>query len=80
MKLRLEPIDKQHPQIVALLCGPQVLFSITNDPPDVTSRQLLEARKIGGQEWQAETESGSMKMLPFTEIEDQQYSTYTQVR
>jgi hypothetical protein len=55
MRLRLEPIDAQHPQTVALLCGPLVLFSVTNAAPDVTSQKLLAAKKTGEQEWQVET-------------------------
>jgi hypothetical protein len=80
MRMRLEPIDAQHPQTVALLCGPLVLFSITDTAPDVTSQQLLAAKKTGEQEWQVETATGPMRMLPFTGIADQQYSTYVLVR
>jgi uncharacterized protein len=79
MKLRLEGIDPQHPQIVALLCGPLVLFAIGDAPPSVTARQLLAAKKTGQHEWRVETGSGSMSMLPFIAIEDQQYSTYLTV-
>ena len=76
MKLRLEAIDAQHPETVALLCGPLVLFAITDGPPPVTARQLLAARRDGPQSWKVETASGTMTMLPFTTIEDQPYSTY----
>jgi uncharacterized protein len=76
MKLRLEAIDAQHPQTVALLCGPLVLFAITDAAPVVTARQLLAARKDGQQSWQVETAGGPMKMLPFTAIGDELYSTY----
>jgi hypothetical protein len=76
MKLRLEPIDRRHPQIVALLCGPLVLFAITKAPPNVTSRQLLAAKKTEEQKWQVETANGPMSMLPFTGITNEQYSTY----
>jgi hypothetical protein len=79
LKMRLEAIDSRHPEIVALLCGPQVLFAITDAPPTVTSRQLLAARKIGKQSWQVETSNGPMSMLPFTVIDGQQYSTYINV-
>lgn len=77
--MSLEPIDSQHPQTVALLCGPLVLFSITNSPPDVSSRQLLAAKRTGEQEWQVETAAGPMSVLPFCNIADQQYSTYVLV-
>ena len=73
---RLEPIDSRHPKTVALLCGPLVLFAITDTPPVVTGQQLLAARKVGEQDWQVETAAGPVKMLPFTAIADEQYSTY----
>ena len=76
MTLRLEAIDGQNRQTVALLCGPLVLFAITDALPEVTSRQLLAAKKVGGQSWQVQTDSGTLIMLPFTAIADQQYSTY----
>ena len=79
MKLRLEPIDEQHPEIVALLCGPLVLFAITNAPPNVTARQLLAAKRTSNSEWQIETAGGPVRMLPFTVIEDEPYSTYLTV-
>lgn len=80
MRLRLEAIDAQHPQTVALLCGPLVLFAITDVAPGVTARQLLAAKKTGQETWQVETDRGTMSMLPFTTIADQPYSTYLIVR
>lgn len=79
LTMRLQPVDPQHPGIVALVCGPIVLFAITDAAPTVTGRQLLAAQKIGAQKWQVETASGPLKMLPFTAITDEQYSTYLQV-
>ena len=79
MRLRLEAIDARHPKTVALLCGPLVLFAITNVAPAVTARQLLSAKKIGQQSWQVKTAGRSLNMLPFTAIADQQYSTYLNV-
>ena len=76
MKLRLKSLDPQHPQIVALLCGPLVLFAITEAAPLVTTQQLLAAKKTGQRSWQVETATRPMTMLPFTVITDQQYSTY----
>jgi DUF1680 family protein len=76
MRLRLEAIAPQHPQTVALLCGPLVLFAITEVDPAVTARQLLSAKKTGPQAWQVETDRGPMGLLPFTAIGDRQYSTY----
>lgn len=79
MRLRLEAIDAQHPQTVALLCGPLVLFAITDASPTVTARQLLAAKQVGKQSWQVETAGEAISMLPFTAIADQPYSTYLNV-
>ena len=76
VRLRVEALDPRHPQTVALLCGPLVLFAITDAPPAVTALHLLAAKKNGLQSWQIETARGPMSMLPFTAIADQQYSTY----
>jgi len=73
---RLEAIDPRHPNTVALLSGPLVLFAITEKPPKVTSLQLLAAKKTAGQSWQVETAAAPLTMLPFTAISDEQYSTY----
>jgi len=76
---RLEAIDGEHPETAALLVGPVVLFAVTDAQPAVTRAQLLAARKNGTQSWQVETADGAMKMLPFTAISDEQYSTYLRV-
>jgi DUF1680 family protein len=76
---RLEAIDAQHPETVALLVGPVVLFAVTDSQPAVTRPQLLAAKKTGAQSWHVETAGGSMKMLPFSVIRDEQYTTYFRV-
>lgn len=77
--MRLEAIDPQHAQTVALLSGPLVLFAITEAQPALTREQLLAAKKTGAQSWEVRTGSGPMKMLPFTAIGEEQYSTYLRV-
>jgi hypothetical protein len=42
----------------------------------VTRAQLLAAKKTGTRIWQVETGAGPMTMLPFTEIQGEEYSTY----
>jgi DUF1680 family protein len=79
MTARLEAIDPQHADTVALLVGPVVLFAVTDSEPKVTRAQLLAAKKNGAQSWQVETAGGAMKMLPFTAIGEEQYSTYVRV-
>jgi DUF1680 family protein len=77
MPLRLEAIDKRHPDTVALLRGPLVLFAIDPIAPNITRQQLLSARSIATQtSWQAPTSAAPVTLLPFTAIQDQPYSTY----
>jgi DUF1680 family protein len=80
-KMRLEPIDPQHPETVALLCGPLVLFAITGNDgrPSLTRAQLLAASQTGKQAWEASAAPGPMKMLPYVVIDEEQYSTYLHV-
>jgi len=75
----LEAIDSQHPDTVALLSGPLVLFAITESAPSVTREQLLAATKSGESSWRVATSGAPLKLLPFTSISDQQYSTYLRV-
>jgi DUF1680 family protein len=77
--LRLEPIDSTHPQTVALLFGPLVLFAITGAQPALTQAALLAAKRTGQQTWEVQTGSGSVKMVPFTAIAEEPYSTYFSV-
>ena len=76
MSLRLESVDAQHPAIVALMFGPLVLFAVTDQPPAVTSAALLAARRMDSRSWQMKNARGFIKMLPFTDIGDEPYSTY----
>ena len=79
MTTRLEAIDARHPDVAALMMGPLVLFAATDSEPVVTRAQLLAAKKVGAQEWQVETARGAIKMLPFTGLEEQRYTTYLRV-
>jgi len=72
---RLEPLNAAHPEIVALLSGPLVLFPIGETVPGVTRGELLASKQTGSR-WQAETTEGKLDFLSFTEIQDERYSTY----
>lgn len=76
---RLEPIDPRHPDTVALMRGPLVLFAMANSNPGLTRSQLLAAKKTGAKSWQVGSARGAVEMLPFTEIGDQQYTMYFRV-
>src|SRR5579872_1945943 len=79
MKMRLEAINPRHPETVALLRGPLVLFPIAPSSQPITRQQLLSATDAGSGKWQVQTATTPMMMLPFTEINDEQYSTYLKV-
>ncbi len=80
LPLRLEAVDPQHPNTVALLQGPSVLFAVTDKLPNATKQQLLAAKKIGHESsWQANTSSGSLLLRPFFDLRDERYSTYLTV-
>lgn len=83
MTMRLEAVDAQHPQIVGLVFGPVVLFAITDNQPDnqpsLTRADLLAAKRTDQRSWQVRTDSAPIRMLPFTDIGEEQYSTYLRV-
>lgn len=76
MTLRLEPIDGDHEQIAALLYGPLVLFAITENQIPLNRMELLAATRVGKTAWHLHASGSTIKLLPFTEITDEQYSTY----
>jgi DUF1680 family protein len=75
-KLRLEPINQQHPETAAIMQGPLVLFALTNAQPTITNKQALVARRTGNTEWTIDTSTGPLKLVPFTEVGDAAYTTY----
>ncbi len=79
MTLRVEPIDSRHPEVVALCFGPVVLFPITDSQPSLTRADLLAAKRLARRSWQVNTSGAPVKFLPFTDIGEEQYSTYLRV-
>ena len=80
LPMRLEPIDPEHSNTVALVRGPLVLFPIGAETPAVSRQQLLSATRVAQQTaWTAASASGQLPLLPFTAIADQTYSTYIRV-
>ena len=49
MPLRLQAVDAQHPNLVALLRGPLVLFAVADTQPSFEMAGLLRARPTGNQ-------------------------------
>jgi DUF1680 family protein len=80
-ELELKSVDPQHPDMVALVSGPLVLFAVSDDTPKVTRAQLLAARQetVGHVEWRAESAGGTLRLTPFWAIKEQTYFTYLSV-
>jgi DUF1680 family protein len=78
LKTRLESLDARHPDAVALLYGPLVLFPIGAGQSDVTRGQLLAATQ-NKRVWTSSTPTGQIRFLPYMDIADEPYSTYMQL-
>ena len=79
MTTRIEPADPQHPQTVALLFGPLVLFAIADNPLALAGADLLAAKRIDRRSWQVQASGSAITMLPFIDIGEEQYSTYLHI-
>ncbi|HTX37174.1 MAG TPA: beta-L-arabinofuranosidase domain-containing protein [Bryobacteraceae bacterium] len=79
LPLRLEPIDPDHPDTVALLRGPLVLFAMDTAPAALSRRQLLAAERMPDGAWQVQTSTSVLRFQPFVLIGDQPYRTYLKV-
>lgn len=79
MPLRLEQVDANHPNIVALMQGPLVLMAITESQPTFDRNALLQAKPVNNAtgDWTASSADGSrITMRPFMTIDKESYSTY----
>jgi DUF1680 family protein len=83
LRMRLEAIDAQHADTVALVRGPLVLMSVKEKPggelPKVTRDQLLAARRVSERQWQSDSANGAVTLLPFTGLGSRPYSVYMKV-
>jgi hypothetical protein len=74
----LEPVDPQHPNLMAAVHGPLALFAVGEIPTRVSRNELLSVSPIssGSTDWKAKTETGILTMRPFTAIGDEHYRLY----
>jgi hypothetical protein len=83
LKTRLQPIDAQHANTVALLRGPLVLMAVKEEQsaplPKITRAQLLAAKRMSERGWEAASANGPVTMLPFTKLGSRPYTTYVNV-
>jgi len=79
MATRLEPVDAQHPALVAAVHGPLALFAVGQLPASVSRAELMSVAQTsaGAMDWK--TLNGSLSMRPFTAIHDEHYRLYQSV-
>jgi len=80
-RLRTEAVDRQTPEQVAVLRGPQVLFAIANTQPELTAKQFesLTIKRAENYDWTTEGLSPNLRLRPFYAIGDEVYQTYWKV-
>jgi DUF1680 family protein len=76
MGLRLEPLNEAHPEMVAVMTGPLVLFPI--DAPDtrLTRDDWLSAKRESENEWLVVAKGARIRLKPFMAITDETYRLY----
>jgi DUF1680 family protein len=83
MPLRLEAVDANHPDVVALMQGPLVLMAVAESQPTFDRNALLQAKAANNAtgDWLANSAEGkSIAMRPFMKIDKESYSTYVQLK
>ena len=79
MGLRLEPLNAAHPEMVALMTGPVVLFPVADGAAPLTRDELLSASG-GDDAWTITASDRSVQLKPFPAIGDETYRLYTPLR
>jgi hypothetical protein len=83
MRLRVEPVDANHPNLAALLHGPLVLFAVADAQPTFETNGLLQAKRTnnGKRDWTARSvDANEITMRPFINIDNESYSTYVRLK
>jgi uncharacterized protein len=81
MPLRLEAIDNENPNNVALLHGPIALFAVDNHSAKLTRKELLSATAVSSSssDWVVKTAGGLLTLRPFSSIMSEGYRLYNRV-
>jgi DUF1680 family protein len=80
LPVRLEAIDSQHPDTVAVMRGPLVIFALKpeqNSPmPAFRRTALMNLQQVSQREWRSNADGATYRFVPFTEIGSEPYTTY----
>jgi uncharacterized protein len=81
MPLRLEAVEPENADIVALMRGPVALFAIGDTPGRMTREQLLGASVSlqSSDDWVAKSDGGDVTLRTYAAIKDEKYRLYHQV-
>ncbi|MGC2248925.1 MAG: beta-L-arabinofuranosidase domain-containing protein, partial [Terriglobales bacterium] len=81
MPLRLEAVDAQNANIVALVRGPIALFAVGDIPVNLTRHQLLAATAASqaSENWVVPSDNRSLTLRPFSALRDETYRLYHKV-
>jgi DUF1680 family protein len=82
MPLRLDAVDAQTPQLVALSRGPLALFAVGQVPASFTRAQLLAASAAGAssEDCIVQGDAGKVTLRPFAAIGGEDYQLYQNVK
>ena len=81
MPLRLEAVDEQNPNHVALMRGPLALFAVGDRSTHLTRKQLLAASPVAqsSDDWSTQTDGKILVFRPFYSIMSEGYRLYQRV-
>ena len=79
MPLRLEAVDEQNPDVVALMRGPVALFAVGESPEHLTRKQLLGAEAVWRSSDDWKIPGGALTLRPFASIMSEGYRLYQRV-
>jgi DUF1680 family protein len=85
LRQRLQAVDAEHPNLVALLSGPLVLMRILDEQPTGTATlsrsELLAAERVPGnkREWTVSHNAEQLQLRAFADIDAQRYSAYQDI-
>ncbi len=82
MPLRLEAIEPENPNILALMRGPLALFALGESPAESTRQQLLAATvsSQSSDDWVVQANDGAVKFRAFSAIKDEPYRLYQRAK
>jgi len=81
MQLRLVALDRNHPDLVALMHGPVALFAVQPVPQKITREALLSAKRTSNTspDWLVAADEKPLILRPFTAISTERYRLYQQI-